>query len=167
MSKIGETRNSFVKMRGGKLISIEAVILAVVVFFILTMVKNTSPYVGLIAAFIVGFVFPVLVGTFKTLAWLAAILFSLVWALLASVFAAAIANGSILTGLLAGVIFFAVSFIVHKNYSGLSLQRINRKKHDIQNVITNDYTIKESVSFCPKCGRRIRALNGSCDVCDK
>ena len=104
MGKWENTRNSFVKMRGGKLISIESVILAFVVFFVLTMVKNASPYLSLVVAFVVGFVFPILVGTFKSLAWIAAILFSLVWAFLGFVIVGAIAGGSILIGIVGAVI---------------------------------------------------------------
>lgn len=167
MSKTEGIRNSFLKMRGGKLISIEAVILGFVVFFVLFLVKNTSPYIALIVALIVGFVFPILVGIFKTLAWLAAILFSFVWAFLAFAIGREIADNSVLIGLLAGIIFFSISFFVHKNYAGLSFHRINRKTRNIKNDIVNDNTISEVVSFCPKCGRRIRSLNGSCDVCNK
>jgi|BioPla2DNA2_1021312.scaffolds.fasta_scaffold04096_2 hypothetical protein len=167
MGKWENTRNSFVKMRGGKLISIESVILAFVVFFVLTMVKNASPYLSLVVAFVVGFVFPILVGTFKSLAWIAAILFSLVWAFLGFVIVGAIADGSILIGIVGAVILFAISFAIHKNYSGLSFQNINNKTNNTENIVINNSSIKENVVFCPKCGRRIRSVDGRCDTCDR
>lgn len=164
-TKAEATRENFLKMRGGKLISIEAYILALVALVVLIEIKNVSPVVSLIIAFIVGFVFPIFVGTFKTLAWLAAVLFSLVWAFLAFIFAGAIANGSVLIGLLFGIVFFAISFGIHKNYSGLSFQGISKKTHT-QQITTGEETICTAVQFCPKCGRRIRAIDGKCDTCD-
>ena len=164
MGKMKDIRNNFIKMRGGKLIYIESVILAFVVFFIMIIVKDTSPYAALVAAFILGFVFPILIGVFKTLAWFAAILFSLVWAFLFFLIVETIASGA---GLLAGIVFFIVSFIVHKNYSGLSLQVINRKNREPQSLQIEDISLHEDISFCPKCGRRIKTSDGQCDVCDR
>lgn len=164
-TKVEVTRENFLKMRGGKLISIEAYILAIAVFIILATVKNASPVVSLIIAGIVGFVFPILVGTFKSLAWLATTLFSLVWGFLTFVFVGAIANGSVLIGLLFGIAFFAISFWVHKNYSGLSFRGISKKTHT-QQIATNEEATYEAVQFCPKCGRRIRSIDGRCDSCD-
>lgn len=160
-------RDNFLKMKGGKLISVEAYILAFVVLFILTIVKNISPFISLIVAFVIGFIFPVFIGTFKLLAWLAAVLFSLIWAFLAFVIVGAIANESVLAGLLAGVVFFIISFIVHKNYSGLLFQGISTKRVDQQISTSLDEPIYEAVKFCPKCGRRIRTIDGCCDTCDR
>lgn len=168
MSKLEDTRNKFLKMRGGKLISVEAVMLAFVVFFAMTVEKNASPYLALVIAFIVGFVFPILVGAFKSLAWLAAILFSLVWAFLGFVFAGAIAGGSVLVGLLSCIIVFAISFMIHKNYSGLTFQGFTRKNNNsVSNMTMVDKNShSEAVVFCPKCGRRITSYDGKCDVCN-
>lgn len=166
MGKLEDTRNSFTKLRGGKLISVEAIILGLVVCFILMLEKNVSPFLSLGAAFIVGFIFPILVGIFKSFAWLASILFSAVWGILALIIAGALANSNILVGLLVGLIVFAISFIVHKNYAGLSFQGVKKKNRDSQTVSV-EYKVQEKVSFCSKCGRRIRTIDGRCEVCDK
>lgn len=165
-TRIEITRESFLKMRGGKLISIEAYILAFIVLIILTMMKNASPIISLIIAVIIGFVFPILVGTFKSLAWLVAILFSLVWALLTFTIVSAIANDTVFIELISGVISFIISFFVHKHYSGLSFQRI-RKRNNNKQLISSKEPTYEVVNFCPKCGRRIRTIDGRCNSCDK
>jgi len=167
MERVENLRKSFVKMRGGKLISIESFILGVVVFLILMIENNASPVFSLIVALVVGFVFPILVGIFKSLAWIAAILFSMVWAILGFVIGSAITDGFILIGLLGAVIFFTISFAIHKNYSGLSFQNIISKTNKTENIVVNNSPVKEQVMFCPKCGRRIRTADGKCDTCDK
>lgn len=169
-TKAGILRDNFLKMRGGKLISIEAYVLGAIVFFAIC-IKNGwevwSGFVGLFAALIVGFLFPILVGMFQSLAWLAAVFFSLIWAFVAFVFAAAMTESSIVVGLLAGVIFFALSFIAHKNYSGIRFQGISKKRGGQQVQAISSEPAQEAVSFCPKCGRRIRSEDGRCDTCDK
>lgn len=165
MSKNEGLRNSFLRMRGGKLISIESIVLAFVVFFVLAVVKDVPQFAALVAAVAVGFVFPILVGLFKSIAWVAAILFSLIWAFVAYFLAENMANGSV--GFLAGVIIFVISFMVHKNYSGLSFHGVGQKKLDQKTVSADHIKAQERVSFCPKCGRRIRGLDGRCEVCDK
>lgn len=165
MNKLRNIRNNFLKIRGGKLISIESVTLAFVVLFILTIIKNTSPYFALVIAFIVGFAFPILVGTFKSSAWIAAILFSLLWAILGFIIVIAITDGILVLGLLAAVVIFAISFVVHKNYSGFSFQNISRKVNS--NITIDNSVEKENVMFCSKCGRRIRTIDGKCDICDR
>ena len=165
MNKLRNIRNNFLKMRGGNLISIESVILAFVVLFILTMIKNTSPYFALVIAFIVGFAFPILVGTFKSSAWIAAILFSLLWAMLGFITVIAVTDGTLLPGLLTAFVIFAIGFVVHKNYSGFSFRNISRKVNT--NITIDNSVEKENVIFCPKCGRRISTADGKCDICDK
>lgn len=165
-TRVGVTREDLLKMRGGKLISVEAYALAIVVFFILIMVKNASLITSLIIAAAVGFVFPIVVGIFKSLAWLAAVLFSIVWAILAYAFIGTILSGSVLVSIVSGIIFFFVSFFVHKNYSGLTFQGVSKKTNN-QQVVSVEEPVYENVKFCPKCGRRIRALDGKCDFCDR
>ncbi len=159
------TRENFTKMRGGKLISIEAYILGFVVLFALSL-RDVSPIVSFIVAAVVGFAFPILLGTFKSLAWLAAILFSLVWALVVYAFASLIANGFSFIGLLFGIIFFVISFAVHKKYSGLTFQKINKMARK-QQVSSLNNPINEEAIFCPKCGRHINSIDGRCEFCDK
>lgn len=166
-TKVGELRESFLKLRGGKLISVEAFILALIVLYVLNVVKNVPIGTSLIVAAIVGFVFPILIGVFKSLAWLAAVLFSLIWALLAFVIAGAIADGSYFVGFIFGLIFFVISFFVHKNYSGLSFQGISLKNNKHIDSTTLYEPSLEGVRFCPKCGRRIISTDGRCNVCDK
>lgn len=168
MSKSSSTREKFIKMRGGKLISVESVILGVAIFFVLLIVKSASPYLALAIAFGVGFVFPILIGVFKVLAWIAAIVFSLLWALMAGVLVGAIASNANLISVLIGIVIFAISLVIHKNYSGLTFQGITRKKSENVLLKNSGANIpKESVKFCPKCGRRIVSLNGLCENCDR
>lgn len=92
--------------------------------------------VSLFFAFIVGFIFPVIIGIFKTLAWIAAAVFSLLWGgALAFAIVGEIVKGSTLIAILAGIIFFVISFIVHKNYSGLLFREIASKSMDTQTEI--------------------------------
>ena len=166
MGKLENTRNNFLKLRGGKLISVESIVLAFIIMFVMTVVKNSSPYLALAVAAIVAFVFPILVGVVKTLAWFAAVLFSLIWGILGFSIIGAIAGGSVLIGLIGGIIVFLISFRIHKNYSGLTFQGVTRKNTD-NTSIENSYVEKESVKFCSNCGRRITSLSGVCDVCNK
>ena len=166
MSKIEDIRNSFIKMRCGKLISVEAFVIGFIIFFIIS-IKDKSQYLALLISVIVGFGFPVLVGSFKTVAWLAAIVFSLLWSVIGFVIGGALFGSSFLAGLLIGIVIFVISFWAHKNYSGITFQNISRKKGNLDYTEETNFTFKESIRFCPKCGRRITSSDGTCDVCDK
>lgn len=165
-TKVEIMRDNFLKIRGGKLISIEAYILAILVFCILVLLKNESPIMSIMFAMVVGFVFPILVGIFKSLAWLAAILFSFIWASLGFVLVGAVVNKSFFIRLLLSIILFCITFWVHKNYSGLTFQGISKKSKN-QQVVSLEEPLYENVSFCSKCGRRIRTFDGKCDSCDR
>jgi hypothetical protein len=123
-----------------------------------------------IAAVIVGFVFPILVGTFESLAWLAALLFSFLWAVVVYCLVWELAGKSAAPALLAGLVFFVVSFTFHKHYSGLSFQELFRqtKKSNIESTgrAAANMSAQTAVMFCPKCGRRVQS-DGRCDFCDK
>lgn len=166
MEKLKKIRNNFLKLRGGKLISVESIVLAFIIAFVMIVVKDNSPYLAFVVAVIVAFIFPILVGVVKTLAWFAAILFSLIWGILGFIIAYAIAESSVLIGGISGIVIFLISFKIHKNYSGLTFQGVTRKNKD-KISLENSYIEKESVKFCPNCGRRITSLNGICDVCNK
>jgi hypothetical protein len=164
-TKLGITREKFLKMRGGKLISIESGILGVMTFLVLAMKWGEEKLVAAIAvALIVGFAFPILVGSFKSLGWVSAVLFSLMWAILAFNIGKMI--GSFFPGLLLGILFFAIVFFIHKHYAGLQFRTVSVKNDEQQVVPTSEPTY-ESVIFCSKCGRRIRAIDGRCEFCDK
>lgn len=167
MENLENTRNNFTKMRGGKLILIESVILAFVVFFVMLIGKNASLLYSLGVAFAVGFVFPILVGIFKFVAWIAAVLFSLLWSILGFTFVGAIAGQSVLIGLVAAVIIFLISFTIHKNYSGLYFRDVSNKTYNTDNMVVNNSFVSEDVMFCPNCGRRIKNVDGICDACDR
>ena len=160
-------RENFLRNRGGKLISVESYILAFIVFFFLNLTKEQSMEVSLFFAFIVGFIFPVIIGIFKTLAWIAAAVFSLLWGALAFAIVGEIVKGSTLIAILAGIIFFAISFIVHKNYSGLLFREIASKSMDTQTEIIKSEEKSSKLLFCPKCGRCIRSADIGCDICNR
>ena len=167
-TKSSSIRENFLRLRGGKLISIESYVLGFVVLFVVNIVKNYSMPVSCIVALIVGFVFPILIGLFKSLAWIAAVAFSLIWGVLAYGIVGAIAHNSVILGLLGGIIVFAISFVIHKNYSGLVFQGVSRNDNNQQQAqITTDETTYEAVAFCPKCGRRIHSIDGRCDFCGR
>lgn len=166
-TKSNSIRENFLRLRGGKLISVESYVLGFIVLFVMNLVKNYSIPVSCMVALIVGFVFPILIGVFKSLAWIAAVAFSLIWGVLAYGIAGAIAHNSLIIGLLAGLIVFVVSFVIHKNYSGLTLHGVSRNNNSQEVQITTEETTYESVAFCPKCGRRIHSIDGRCDFCDR
>ncbi len=166
-TKLNSIRENFLRLRGGKLISIESYVLGFIVLFVMSFVKNYSMPVSCVVALIVGFVFPILIGVFKSLAWIAAVAFSLIWALLANGIAGAISHDSVIIELLAGLIFFAISFVIHKNFSGLTFQGVRRNNNSQEVQITTEETTYETVAFCPKCGRRIHSVDGRCDFCDR
>lgn len=168
MSKIEDIRNNFTKMRGGKLISVESVVIAFIIFLIMSMKDDGLLYPGMFIGIIVAVVFPIIVGTFKTVAWLVAIIFSLLWALIGGVIGGAFFGGSALIALLIGGVIFLISFRIHKNYSGITFQNINKKNgSDVNFIKDTDFKPKESICFCPKCGRRITSADGTCDACDR
>ena len=166
MRKLKKIRNNFLKLRGGKLISVESIVLAFITMFVMIVVRKNSPYLALAVAAIVAFVFPVLVGVIKTLALFVAALFSLIWGILGFSIFGAITGGSLLSRFVAGIVIFLISFRIHKNYSGLTFQGVTRKNMDSISL-ESSYVEKESVKFCPICGRRITSPSGVCDVCNK
>lgn len=91
----------------------------------------------------------------------------MVWAFFGFLIAAGITGESILIELISAVILFAISFVIHKNYSSLSFRDIRSRTNDTENIVMNDSFIKENVVFCPKCGKRIRNIDGKCDTCDR
>ena len=166
-NKIISWRNNFLKMRGGKLISIESIILGLSMFFLM---QGYSTATILIVAAIVAFVFPILFSLFKGFAWVATIVFSILWASLAAQIVGELVNTNAVVRVLVGIIVFLISFFVHKNFAGLTFHtiKINRNHNSINrsiNVSKQSYEC-ESVSFCPKCGRRIHSKDGRCDICD-
>lgn len=167
MGRLGKIRNSFVNMRGGKLISIESVILALALLIVLLFEEDILPLFSVIVAVTVGFIFPILAGTFKFLAWITAIFFSLFWALLGFVIISAITDESTLIGLVVAVILFAISFCIHKDYSDLTFHNINNKTYNHENMAMNNMVVKENVIFCQECGRRITTADGRCDRCNR
>lgn len=165
-NRIEKMHDNFVRKRGGKLISIEAYVLAAVVCYVLIIMKDVSPVISIIIAFVIGFVFPILVGTFKFVAWIVSILFSLIWGLFVFFIVESISGGSGLSDILAGIVIFAISFFVHKIYAGLSFHLVRIKKGNKNTYVMTDETLYENVSFCPKCGRRINNSNPYCEKCD-
>ncbi len=156
-------RENFLKMRGGKLISIESIVLGFVILFVMNAIKGYSMGISAVVALIIGFVFPIVVGMFKPLAWIVAIIFSLIWALLIGGIVGAF---SAWIGVVVGIVVFIISFRIHKNYSGIMFQGIKSKnKTDITYESTD--SVSETVTFCPKCGRRIKSIDGLCDYCDR
>lgn len=166
MESLQNTRESFLKLRGGKLISVEAIVTAIIILFVMIIKNNESIGVSLVVAAIVAFVFPILIGVFKALAWLAAVLFSLIWGIIGFSIIEAITNDFVLIGFVGGIIIFLLSFRIHKNYSGLTFRGVTRKNMDGA-LFEDSYIEKEEVKFCPICGRRITSSSGICDVCNK
>lgn len=167
-NSLGELRKHLLKMRGGKLISAEAYILAMIAFCVLSIEYNDdiSQWLAFGVAIIIAFVFPVIVGLIKTLAWLVAIIFSLMWALFAGILGWGFSNESVTVGLLVALICFVVSFFIHKNYSGLTFHGMGRRYIHKKQAIVMDEPKYERIQFCPTCGRKL-SDNGICDYCDR
>ena len=165
MGKFDDMRSNFLKLRGGKLISAESIILAVILF-VMMMVNNKPFYLAVIVAAIIAFVFPVLVGVIKVIGWCVAIIFSLMWGILGGMIIITLI-GSTIVGFIGGSIIFFASFRAHKNYSGLTFQGITLKYTDSSSFDRGHYIKKESIKFCPQCGRRIMSDSGICEVCNK
>ncbi len=164
MKKIENMRKTFLKMRGGKLISIEAYVLAFVVLVII-LVNGQPPYVAFGVAFLVGFIFPIFISVFKSIAWIASVGFSILWGIFSGLLISEFLGDFI--GFIFSIIFTIISFSVHRNYSALRINSISLKRGEGFRVSDNIYHNKEEVKFCPKCGRRINPDSGICDVCNK
>lgn len=180
MIDIKDIRNNLLKSKGGRVIEIEAVLLGMIGLMIAEAKFNSlTPYTAvaiLVIAAIVAFAFPILMGIYKTFAKIVAMIFSFFWACIGWTFGAGIAGfverdftvKTFLVGLLVGVIIFLVSYRIHKSYAGFGIQRTEVKAvTSARQADSANHILKEKVSFCPKCGRRITSINGTCDACGR
>ena len=149
------------------LVYIESFVLGFMALFIMDLGYNHSTFESLIVALIVGFVFPILIRKFKPLALIAAVAFSFSWSILAYNIVTSVANNSAIVGLLCGLGVFAISYVLHKKYSRLMIQDVRENNNDQQAQMTTHEITHETVTFCPKCGRRIHSIDGRCDFCNR
>lgn len=166
MSRLEDIRKNFTKTRGGKLILVESFLVFLILSFILTVCVELSQVAAFAISAIVAFIFPIIVAVFKTIAWLMAIIFSFIWALITWVISTSVEAPAIIS-LGVGMFIFVVSFFIHKVYSGLQFNGIEKKSNNNKAMELNGSKNREKIQFCPKCGRRIISPDGRCDVCDK
>ncbi|MGN0346333.1 MAG: zinc-ribbon domain-containing protein [Lachnospiraceae bacterium] len=128
MEDIRDGREGYVRGNiGDRLVAVEAVIMGIALGFFLYFKAGMSIPQYIVIASIITVVIIWLVGNIPVIAWIVGILFSLVWAAVGFIIGSLIFDESIIAGILAAVVVFALSLFCHKVFAGIGY--ISRRKY--------------------------------------